>query len=96
MTTAPIKIAAELPPLPPLMERALKAAKSTRSLTVLSLADMRELCRLAVVQHDLISGISMVCTASVERHLAIEPASLQNAIINAFADITQPSESKAS
>ncbi len=88
--------APDLPPLPPLMQRALKAAKSTRSLTVLSMEDMRALCRLAVVQHDFISGLSMVCTASVERHLAIEPASLQAAIASAFAEIIPPSESKAS
>lgn len=88
--------APDMPPLPPLVERALKAVKSTRSLTVLPLADMRALCALAVKQHDLITEISMVCTVSAQRRLAIEPASLQATITNTFAEILPPSESNAS
>lgn len=80
-------------PLPPLMEKALKAARSDRLLSVLPLADMRALCRLAVAQHDLLLGISMVCTASAERKLAIEPISLQAAITNGLADVISPNES---
>ena len=83
----------ELPPLPPLVERALKAAQSKRSLTVLSMADMRSLCQLAVVQHDLISSIHIVCSNARRQNFAIEPASLQTAITNSLAEIIPPNES---
>jgi hypothetical protein len=86
----------ELPTLPPLMERALQAARSTRSLTVLSMKDMRELCKLAVAQHDLLADISTVCTAMAERKVAIEPISLQNVINTGLARITSPEESPKS
>jgi hypothetical protein len=86
----------DLPPLPPLMERALKAAQSARALTVLSMADMREICQLAVTQHDLLRDITKVCTASAEQNYAIEPKSLQAVITNGLAEITSPTESPTS